>query len=69
MLSQAELETILSISAVLLFLAACVNIYWMLNGRRPRSIRRAFARLVRRCEKDHRVESYIKGLRVLAKDE
>ena len=67
MFSQAELETILSIAIVLFFLAASVNIYWILNGWHIEAIRRAVARLVvRRWEKDHRVESYIKGLRELA---
>jgi len=65
-MSQAELETILSIAVVLFFLAASVNIYWILNGWRIEAIRRAVARLARRWEKDHRVESYIKGLRELA---
>jgi hypothetical protein len=66
MFSQAELETTLSIAVVLFFLAASVNIYWILNGWQIEAIRRAVARLVRRWEKDHRVESYIKGLRELA---
>jgi hypothetical protein len=64
MFSQAELETILSISVVLLLLAACLNIYWILNGWHIEAIRRAFARMARRWEKDH--QSYIKGLRELA---
>lgn len=68
-MSQAELETILSISIVLLLLAASVNIYWILNGWHINTIRRAFARLVWRWEKDHRVEAYVKGLRELAEDE
>lgn len=69
-MSQAQLETILAIGVVLLFLAASVNIYWILNGWQIETIRRAFARmLLKRWEKDHRVESYVKGLRELAEDE
>jgi hypothetical protein len=55
MYSQAELETILSIAVTLFFLAASVNIYWILNGWQR--------------ERDHRVESYVKELRRLAEDE
>lgn len=69
MFSQAELETILSAGIVLLFLAASVDIWWMLNGWEIEAIRRTVARLVKRCERDHRVESYIRGLRRLAEDE
>jgi hypothetical protein len=65
-MSQVQLETILSISVVLLLLAASVNIWWILSGREIKMVRRAFARLVWRWEKDHRVESYVKGLRELA---
>jgi hypothetical protein len=66
-MSQVQLETILSISVVLLLLAASVNIWWILSGREIRMVRRAFARwVVWRWEKDHRVESYVKGLRELA---
>lgn len=68
-MTQAELETILSISVALLFLAASIIIYRILTTRQIEAIRRAFARLVWRWEKDHRVEAYVKGLRVLAKDE
>lgn len=66
MYTQAELETILSVSVVLLLLAASVNIYWILNGWQIDAIRRAFARWVRRWERDHRIESWMKGLRELA---
>lgn len=69
MFTQAQLETILAIGIVLICLALSVNIYWILNGWQIEAIRRAFARLVRRWEKDHRVESYVKGLRELVEDE
>lgn len=68
-MSQVRLETILSASVPLLFLAASIIIYWILRSRHIDAIRRAFARLVWRWEKDHRVEAYVKGLRELAKDE
>ena len=64
MFSQAELKTILSISIVLLFLAASINIYWILSSSQIETIRRIFAQRVG-CQ-DHRIESYIKGLRELA---
>lgn len=69
MFSQAELETILSAGIVLICLAASVNIWWILNGWEIEEIRRTVARLVKRCERDHRVESYIRGLRRLVEDE
>lgn len=68
-MNQEELETILSIGVVLICLFASADIYWILNGWQIEAIRRTVARLIRRCERDHRVESYIKGLRRLAEDE
>lgn len=69
MFTQPQLETILALGIVLICLGAATDIYWILNGWQIDTIRRAFARLVWRLEKNHRVESYVKGLRELAEDE
>lgn len=68
MFTQAELEIILSISVVLLLFAACVNIWWILSGREIKAVRRAFAWWVMKGQEDHRVESYVEGLRELVED-
>lgn len=68
MFTQAELETLLSIGAVLVCLAAVIDIYRILSSWRIDTIRRAFARLVWRWEKDHRVESYVRELRGLVEE-
>lgn len=65
MFTQAELETLLTIGFVL----ACVNIWWILSGREIKAVRRAFAWWVMKGQEDHRVESYVKGLRELANDD
>lgn len=69
MFTQAQLESILAIGIVLICLGLSVNIYWIMVGWQIEAIRRAFARLVWRWEKDHRVEAYVKGLRGLVEDE
>lgn len=69
MFTQSQLETILSVGIVLICLLLSVNIYWILNGWQIEAIRRAFARLVWRWEGDHRVESWVRGLRGLVEDE
>lgn len=70
MFTQAEFETILGAFVPLLFLAASIIIYRILTTRQIEAIRRAFARLVlKRWERDHRVEAYVKGLRGLVEDE
>lgn len=47
MFTQAELETILVIGFILICLAACVNVYWILNGWQIEAIRRTWARVMR----------------------
>lgn len=70
MFTQAEFETILGASTPLLFLAASMIIYLILITGQIEAIRRAFARLVlKRWERDHRIEAYVKGLRELAEEE
>lgn len=60
------LELLLSIGSVLLLLTFNIIVYWLLVSGRIDIIRRSFAKLVCHWHKDHRVESYIKGLRKLA---
>lgn len=69
MFTQPQLEAILALGIVLICLGAATDIYWILNGWQIDTIRRAFARLVWRWEKDHRVEAYVEGLRKLAEGE
>lgn len=58
MLTQAELEIILSILIVLWALGLSANIYWILNGWQIGAIRRTFAKVIR-----PRVEAYIAKLK------
>lgn len=69
MSDKQVVETVLTISLVFCFLGFDVVAWWMLVSGEIEAIRRTVARMVRRCERDHRVESYIKGLRRLAEDE
>lgn len=76
MLTQATLETLLTIGFVLVCLAASMDIWWILNGwpsgkaqdTQIDTTRQSLAARVLKREWDHRIESYVKGLRELAKD-
>lgn len=61
-----RLESWLAIGVTVCFLLACINIYWLLVSGRIDIIRQAYARFV--CKRDHRIESYIEGLRKLAEE-